>query len=117
MGLPRRAAEDLRQEGIEVEHVGDLGMSSAADRDILTLAAEQRFTVVTLDSDFAQIVATETRATPSLIHLRIPDLDRLATVTLLRDIIPRLTDDLEKGCIASVGPLGIRIRSIPFVKR
>jgi predicted nuclease of predicted toxin-antitoxin system len=102
---------------MEVEHVSDLGMACASDRDILALADEQRFTVVTLDSDFAQIVATEARPTPSLIHLRIPDLDRLATVTLLRDIIPRLTNDLEKGCIASVGPLGIRIRSIPFLKR
>jgi len=117
MGLPRRAAEDLRQEGMEVEHVADLGMASASDREILAVAAEERLTVVTLDSDFAKIVAIEGRPTPSLIHLRLPDLDRTATVKLLREIIPRLTDDLEKGCIASIGPLGIRVRSIPLLKR
>jgi predicted nuclease of predicted toxin-antitoxin system len=117
MGLPRRVAEDLRQEGMDVEHVGDLGMAPSSDREIIAFAERERFTVVTLDSDFARIVATEGRPTPSLVHLRFPDLDCPATVKLLREIIPRLTDDLEKGCIASVGPLGIRIRSIPLLKR
>lgn len=114
MGLPRRAAADLRQEGMAVIHVGELGMARAADREILALAEREQFTVVTLDSDFAKILVTEGRALPSVIHLRLPDLDREATVQLIRRILPLLIPDLEGGCIASVGPLGIRVRPIPI---
>ena len=114
MGLPRRAAADLRQDGLAVVHVGELGMARAPDREILALAEREQFTVVTLDSDFAKIIATEGRAVPSLIHLRLPDLDREATVLLIRRIFPLLQSDLENGCIASVGPLGIRVRPIPI---
>lgn len=91
-------------------------MAVASDREILAQAERTGFTVVTLDGDFARIVATEGRPAPSLIHLRFPDLDRSATVELLRRIVPLVEDDLKKGCIASVGPLGIRIRTIPILK-
>lgn len=101
---------------MDVEHVGDLGMAVAPDREILGLAERKGLTVVTLDSDFARIVATEGRPTPSLIHLRFPDLDRPATVEVLRRIVPLLEGDLEKGCIASVGSFGIRVRTIPILK-
>lgn len=116
MGLPRRAAEDLRLKDIDAEHVGNLGMAQAPDREILSFAARERFTVVTLDGDFAKIMATEGRSAPSVIHLRLPDLDRLATVKVLEEILPLLTEDLEKSCIASVGPLGIRVRSLPLFR-
>ncbi|HEV7504959.1 MAG TPA: DUF5615 family PIN-like protein [Thermoanaerobaculia bacterium] len=81
MGLPRRAAADLRQDGLAVVHVGELGMAQAEDREILAMAEREQFTVVTLDSDFAKILVTEGRALPSVIHLRLPDLDREATVS------------------------------------
>jgi len=114
MGLPRRAAEDLRQDGMVVTHVGELGMARTPDREILAMAEREQLTVVTLDSDFAKIIATEGRAVPSLIHVRLPDLDRETTVQLIRQILPLLISDLEDGCIASVGPLGIRVRPIPI---
>jgi len=91
-------------------------MAQAPDREILTFAAREQLTVVTLDSDFVKIVATEGRSTPSVIHLRLPNLDRPATVKLLEEILPLLTEDLEKGCIASVGPLGIRVRTLPLLR-
>jgi predicted nuclease of predicted toxin-antitoxin system len=116
MGLPRRAAEDLRREGLDIVHVGEVGMAPAPDREILAFAEREHFTVITLDSDFAKILVTEGRSAPALIHLRLPDLDRQATVQLLRDILPLLIDDLEKGCIASVGPLGIRVRTLPVLR-
>ena len=102
--------------GLETRHVGELGMAQASDQEILTFAAREELTVVTLDSDFVKIVAIEGRSTPSVIHLRFPNLDRLATVKLLEEILPLLSEDLKKGCIASVGPLGIRIRTLPLLR-
>jgi predicted nuclease of predicted toxin-antitoxin system len=116
MGLPRRAAEDLRRDGWDVAHVGELGMAQAPDQEILAFAEKGRFTIVTLDGDFAKLLALGEKRVPSLIHLRLPDLDREATVQLLKRVVPLVLDDLGKGCIASVGPLGVRIRALPLFK-
>ncbi len=56
MGLPRRTAEDLRTQGIDVEHVAQRGLATAADETIIALAVEERRIVVTEDHDFARAI-------------------------------------------------------------
>jgi hypothetical protein len=51
---------------------------------------------------------------PSLIHIRLQNLDRQTTVHLLLQILSRIEQDLVQGCIASVGPGGIRVRPLPL---
>jgi predicted nuclease of predicted toxin-antitoxin system len=114
MGLPRRAAADLREHQFEVEHAGELGLATTPDEEILEIAAREGYVVVTLDFDFVRMAALSPRNRPSIIHLRLPGLDRVATFTLLRDILPQLEPELERGCIASVGQRGIRVRSLPI---
>jgi len=114
MGLPRRAAADLREHQFDVQHAGELVLATTPDAEILELAAREGYTVITLDSDFVRLAAFSLRRKPSIIHLRLSGLDRIATVTLLREILPQIEAELERGCIASVGQRGIRIRSLPL---
>jgi predicted nuclease of predicted toxin-antitoxin system len=114
MGLPRRAAADLREQQFAVDHAGELGLATTPDEEILETAAREGYVVVTLDFDFVRLAALRPRNRPSIIHLRLPNLDRAATVTLLREILPQLETELERGCIASVGRRGIRVRSLPI---
>jgi predicted nuclease of predicted toxin-antitoxin system len=51
-GLPRDAAEQLRAAGVNCTHVGEIGMSAAADTEILECARLRTSVVVTLDADF-----------------------------------------------------------------
>ena len=51
-GLPRSSVRHLADMGIAAEHVGDLGMATATDADILEAARQRQAVVVTLDSDF-----------------------------------------------------------------
>jgi predicted nuclease of predicted toxin-antitoxin system len=114
VGLPRRAAADLRTIGWDVVHAGELGLSSAPDADLLALAAEQGRAVVTLDSDFSRLAALGDIVAPSLIHIRLDKVDRDVAVRLLSSIIPTLLDDLRLGCIASVTVTGVRVRRLPI---
>ena len=114
MGLPRRAAADLREYHLDVKHAGELVLATAPDVEILELAARENYTIVTLDSDFVRMAAFNSRSKPSIIHLRLSGLDRTASVTFLREILPQIEAELERGCIASVGQRGIRIRSLPL---
>lgn len=41
MGLPRRAAADMRERGIEVRHAAELGLTRDADEAILALRRER----------------------------------------------------------------------------
>jgi Domain of unknown function (DUF5615) len=56
-GVPRDAAAQLRALGYRCTHVGEIGMSKAADDEILAWSLGQNATVVTLDADFHAILA------------------------------------------------------------
>ena len=71
MGLPRRTAGDLRDAGWDAVHVAEVGKASATDAELIALARAERRAVVTLDSDFARLLATSRATTPSLLHLRL----------------------------------------------
>lgn len=113
MGLPRRAAIDLRAQGWDVYHAAEIGMAMALDTAILEKAAADDRVVVTLDSDFARLVAVGGLAKPSLVHLRLQRVNRQVALKLLAEILPRLREDLAQGCIASVTKGGVRVRRLP----
>ena len=113
MGLPRRAAGDLRLQGWDVSHAGEIGMAKAADPMILDRAAQEGRVVVTLDSDFARILAVGGLTKPSLIHLRLPRVNRQVAVKVLTEVIAKIHDDLALGCVASVTKGGVRVRRLP----
>lgn len=114
-GLPRRVAADLRERGWSVEHTGEVGLARATDDKILEYAATHDATIVTLDSDFARLLALSRRASPSLIHVRIPRVTRGQLVNLLVTLLPTVEQDLVDGAIISVGERGARVRRLPVL--
>ena len=113
-GLPRRAVLLLRDAGHDVVHVGTLGMATATDHAIAELAVAQGRAVVTLDSDFAKLLAASRASRPSVIHLRMQHLDVPALGALLLRILPEVSAELETGCIVAVTQRGLRIRPLPL---
>jgi predicted nuclease of predicted toxin-antitoxin system len=113
-GLPRRTAALLSQAGYTCLHVGDLGLSAAPDSEIVERALALDSTVVTLDSDFAGMIARTKTIKPSLVHLRLQHLNVQAATELLLHILPQVTDDLTAGAIVVVTPRGVRVRRLPL---
>ena len=56
-GVPRDAAARLRGLGHECIHLAEIGMSKAADEQILAFSLENNAIVVTLDADLHTILA------------------------------------------------------------
>ncbi len=113
-GLPRRAVSDLRDRGWDIQHVSDIGMQRSFDADILAYADEHAMVVVTHDSDFSRLLATTAAIRPSVIHLRIPRVDRARLVSALESLVPTVEEDLTAGCIVSVDEAGARVRRLPI---
>ena len=112
--LPRRAAAELREAGLLVEHVGELGMTGAEDAEILEKAVIDGLTVVTLDSDFGTIIAARRLAAPSVVFIRMGHINVKATSELLLRVLPEVEGDLARGAIVTVSARGIRVRRLPI---
>jgi predicted nuclease of predicted toxin-antitoxin system len=83
-GVPRDAAALLREHGHDCTHVGEIGMSTATDEEIVAWSLEQRAIVITLDADFHAILAVSRASAPSVIRMRIQGLDASAVVDLVQ---------------------------------
>jgi predicted nuclease of predicted toxin-antitoxin system len=113
-GLPRSAAELLRNRGVDAVHTAERGLSSAADQELLTAGRVEDRIVVTLDSDFHTILALEGSTGPSVIRLRWEGLRGPEVAALIERVIDLCRDDLIAGAAVSVTPDGIRLRRLPM---
>lgn len=111
-GLPRQSCQLLQSAGFDAVHVGDIGLSSAEDAEILSRARQEDRVVVTLDADFHALLALSGLTSPSVIRVRIEGLqaDRLAA--LLLDVIRECDNPLSAGAMVTVQPTRIRVRRL-----
>jgi predicted nuclease of predicted toxin-antitoxin system len=72
--LPRSVVLYLQSYGIEAVHVGDRGLATASDSEILSLGHQEGMIVVTLDADFHTLLALSGLTEPSVVRIRIEGL-------------------------------------------
>ncbi|MBI4579418.1 MAG: DUF5615 family PIN-like protein [Planctomycetes bacterium] len=113
-GLPRTTAAILTKAGIETVHVGDIGMATATDLDILEHARQRGETVVTLDSDFHAILALSGHSKPSVIRVRIEGLQAGEMADLLLRVVALTSEYLSSGAVVSVTHHRVRVRRLPL---
>ena len=113
-GLPRGTVRHLADIGIAAEHVGDLGMATATDAQILESARERQAVVVTLDSDFHALLATARAVSPSVVRVRIEGLKGEQLAPLLERVLALAGTELEGGAVVSVTTGRIRVRRLPI---
>ena len=115
-GLPRSTVSLLSKIGIESVHVGEMGMATAEDAEILAFAERHSRLVVTLDADFHALLARSGAAGPSVIRVRIEGLRAAGIADLLRDVLKICGEDLQKGAMVSVTEKAVRLRRLPLVR-
>ena len=112
-GLPRSTVLYLQNDGIEAVHVGDRGLATASDSEILNFGQQEGMVVVTLDADFHTLLALSGLTGPSVIRIRIEGLRGEALAKLIVSVLQVCNDDLVKGAMVSVTENGIRIHRLP----
>lgn len=105
-----RLARWLREQGHDVVESRELG-ADPGDRALLRIAADQRRVLVTIDSDFGQLVFMED--VPRCGLIRLPDVPAERRIALVADLLARHAADLEKQAIVTVRAGRIRITYPP----
>jgi predicted nuclease of predicted toxin-antitoxin system len=113
-GVPRSAAGRLRQSGADAVHTGEIGMAAASDAAILQRALVENRVVVTLDSDFHQLLALTQAVAPSVIRIRLEGLRTPKLVALLDTVRVHCEAELRRGAVVSVTGQSIRVRLLPL---
>lgn len=113
-GIPRDAAGLLREAGFACSHVGEAGMSTAADWEILNRASENGSIVATLDAGFHAILAVSGAEGPSVSRVRIQGLRALEIATLIQRVTIRFEAELAAGALITVKPKKTTCHRLPI---
>ena len=101
-GISRDAASCLRNLGHECVHVGEVGMHSAADEEILAFSLKLNAVVITLDADFHAILAVSGASGPSVIRLRLQGLGVPEVAEVAQRVLSDFDSDLRRGSLVTV---------------
>jgi len=102
----RRLAEWLSSRGHDVVEARSLG-TDPGDRVLLQLAAAQKRVLITIDTDFAQLVYVDGAHHCGIV--RLPDVPAQKRIQLMEMVIDRYRSQLKVGAIITVRGERIRV--------
>lgn len=113
-GLARSTARLLRELGWDVVHVGELGMSTALDEEILSRGREEGRVVVTLDADFHALLARNDATAPSVIRLRVQGLGASDLAVLIQSVVATCAAEITSGAAVTADTIRVKVRKLPL---
>jgi predicted nuclease of predicted toxin-antitoxin system len=101
-------ADSLRHRGHDVVFVGELDWSMP-DPGLLSLAGREKRIIVTMDTDFGELVYNSGLPHAGVLLLRMPGASRDEKVRIVQDIIDRYGEQTpEHFCVYREGKLRVR---------
>lgn len=98
--------EEVIEAGFEALHVGDVDLLTASDEAIIEYARTNGLVLVTVDSDFAAMLAITVRD--------VGELAPPAHLALLVANLGTVVGDLEAGAMVSLSPTRLAVRRLPI---
>ncbi len=98
-------AGPLAAAGYEVVHARDVGLRSAPDSTVLAAALAEGHVLVTLDTDFAALIAQSGEQLPSVVLFRgVVTRRPAAQAALLLANLQQFAVDVDQGAVVEVEP-------------
>lgn len=114
MGISLRTVSWLRSVGYDVVHLREQGLQKLPDHEILIKACAEERIILTIDLDFAQLLAVSGDSLPSVILFRLGNENYHLINQCLTEILSQCQEDLEAGAIISVNNETFRVRRLPI---
>lgn len=113
--LARRVAMLLREAGHDAVHIGDRGLSSSEDDEILALDVAESRVLVSEDTDFGALLARSGSRLPSFVLIRAAEpLTPAEQSALLVANLPGVEGNLAAGAVVVLGRGRLRLRPSPI---
>ena len=113
--LSHTISQKLRSVGYDAIHVRERGLQTAPDLQILQLAEKEDRVLVSADTDFGTLLALRDKSRPTVVLIRKNVGTKPNEIFyFLKDILPKLAEELEKGCIVTLTDDRVRIRTLPI---
>ncbi len=106
-----KLADWLRNNGHNVLEARSLG-ADPGDRALLELAASSNRVLITIDSDFGELIYLHNSAHAGLI--RLPDVPAQQRIELLAEVINRHRQKLENSAVVTIRGARIRVSHPPI---
>jgi predicted nuclease of predicted toxin-antitoxin system len=114
MGISLRTVEWLREKGYDVIHLRDEGLQRLPDPEILEKARLESRILLTIDLDFAQLLAISRSSLPSVILFRLGNDNYNQINDCLNILLENYIEDLQSGSMISVNSKSFRVRKLPI---
>lgn len=114
MGISPRIVSWLKSNGYDAIHLGEQGLEKLPDDEILIKALNEQRIILTVDLDFAQLLAISQESLPSVVLFRLGNETCEVMNQFLVEVLNRFESELETGVIISVTDKSFRIRRLPI---
>lgn len=111
-GISPLLVAGLKAAGHDAVHVRELGMSSAADPQILSRAAVDQRILITEDTDFGGLLILSGATSPTVILFRESTGRTTVRLRLLGEALARAELDLIQGALVVIEDATIRVRRL-----
>jgi len=116
MNVPRELGSQLKTEGHEYRHVGNIGMDRASDAAIMEEARRNKEIIVTHDLDYGHLLAFSGEPTPSVIIFRLRNTHPKNLFVQIIGGWPEMEKPLLEGPIVVLEDTALRIRRLPITQ-
>ncbi|MCA2618703.1 MULTISPECIES: DUF5615 family PIN-like protein [unclassified Microcystis] len=114
MSISPRTIALLREQGYDAIHLIEENLEKMTDQNILDKARQEERILLTVDLDFAQLLAISGDSLPSVILFRLGNVSREVVNRRLLAILNNYATELTNGLIISVTDVSIRLRHLPI---
>jgi predicted nuclease of predicted toxin-antitoxin system len=105
--------ERLEKNGYDIQRITEFLSPRAGDEEIINLSIEKNAVIITQDLDFSNLIVQHGLTKPSVISIRIEKPIPKKVAKILLELLPKIEEELLKGCIVSVDDNQFRIRQLP----
>jgi len=111
-GIPRSAVTSLRENGFDVVHVAEIGMSTAYDIAIIDYARKEQRGIITLDADFHALLAVSKANNPSVLRVRKEGLHGVELADLVKNVLELVAKDWNSGALVTTNGTTVRLHHL-----
>jgi predicted nuclease of predicted toxin-antitoxin system len=117
MNMSPRLVPMLTDAGFAAVAWSSLGAANDLDPKIMLYAVDHDYVVLTNDLDFGLMLSATNASTPSVVQVRLDNLDPELIGGRLIEVLRTFGADLEAGALVTVDPKKTRVRVLPLGPR